>query len=712
MPHLKRWITIMAYTAFLGLTGQTPSSPESLLTDPRFQGGVISSPADPAQWPAFQSDLVTYRDAMRKKLDYSDALYRDPKTAWATTAFSCGFVMLNDSVIYDKTTNQFTPDKFINEYLPQFGGFDCVVLWQAYPRIGIDDRNQFDFYRDQPGGLDGVKALVDALHKANVRVLLPYLPWDRSTRNDGSTHAQSLAACVQAVGADGVYLDTMDKATPELHAALDHLPGGMVYDSEGSTPLDELAHQQNSWGQWFKDSDVPGVIKNKWIEPRHMVRIVERWDRDHSDEIAMAWMNGAGIVVWENVFGTWVGWNELDKSLVRGALPVQRHFKELFTGANLTPCIPTESPTVFANRWDAQGVELYTLTNRVIDEQTSSLLKVPAKAGYRYFNLFSGDEITPANGQAILQGPIAGRGLGGLVGLATVDDAFLKLMAQQKATAAAFNPSRDFPAHQVRLTVPTSTAKYSREKLPANMIEIQASQHNQARQMRVRECAFYETQTEILQSVPMLNAIITFDMRAEVPHYAIDKTPVTNAEFAEFLKASGYQPKHPGNFLKLWKDGAPPVELMDHPVVYVSLDDARAYAAWAGKRLPTEAEWQWATVGLRYTGYPWGGVDLKPGAYNDGSTKTTTSVNAFPTGASYFGCLDMCGNVFQWTESQRTDGRITFCMIKGGSFYHPRGSTWYTDNGLLFGHFAVKFIQENPELDRCATIGFRCVVDM
>ncbi|NJL32097.1 MAG: hypothetical protein HC898_11000 [Phycisphaerales bacterium] len=402
---------IMAITACLGLMGQTQPTPESLLSDPRFQERVIPSPNDPAQWPAFQSELIAYRDAIRQQLNYSDALYRDPKTAWSATAFSCGFIMLNDSVIYDPTTNQFTPDKFINEYMPQFGGFDCVVLWHAYPRLGFDDRNQFDFYKDQPGGLAGLKSLVDALHKHNVRVLLPYLPWDRSTRNDGTTHAQSLAACVKALGADGVYLDTMDKATPELRKELDHLPSGMVYDSEGTTPIEDIAHHQNSWGQWVKDSDVPGVIRNKWIEPRHMVRIVERWDRDHSDEIAMAWMNGAGIVVWENVFGTWVGWNELDKSLLRGSLPVQRHFGNLFTGANLTPCVPTESPAIFANRWQEPGVELYTLVNRLIDERQGNLLKVPYKPGYRYFNLFSGDEITPIDGQVILQGPIAGRAL-------------------------------------------------------------------------------------------------------------------------------------------------------------------------------------------------------------------------------------------------------------------------------------------------------------
>ena len=81
---------------------------------------------------------------------------------------------------------------------------------------------------------------------------------------------------------------------------------------------------------------------------------------------------------------------------------------------------------------------------------------------------------------------------------------------------------------------------------------------------------------------------------------------MTNAQFGEFLKATAYQPKHPENFLRHWTDGKPPAGREDHPVVYVDLDDARAYAAWAGKRLPTEEEWQYAAQGPNALKYPWG----------------------------------------------------------------------------------------------------------
>ena len=113
--------------------------------------------------------------------------------------------------------------------------------------------------------------------------------------------------------------------------------------------------------------------------------------------------------------------------------------------------------------------------------------------------------------------------------------------------------------------------------------------------------------------------------------YAMDLTPVTNAQYAEFLKASGYKPKETTNFLKHWRDGAPPAGREDHPVVYVDLDDARAYAHWAGKRLPTEEEWQFAAQGTDGRQYPWGNAEPKPqDDLCNGFGASTTPVKTIP----------------------------------------------------------------------------------
>jgi formylglycine-generating enzyme required for sulfatase activity len=228
---------------------------------------------------------------------------------------------------------------------------------------------------------------------------------------------------------------------------------------------------------------------------------------------------------------------------------------------------------------------------------------------------------------------------------------------------------------------------------------------------QARECGFYESSVTDPLVWQRLHKPVSFEREGRVSRFAMDLTPVTNAQFLAFLLSAGYRPAHRENFLRHWVDHRPPAGQEEHPVVYVDLDDARAYARWAGKRLPTEAEWQYAAQGPDALRYPWGD-DLVPGRCNGGETGGTTPVTAFPDGRSPFGCYDLCGNVWEWTESERADGRTRFCLLKGGSHYRAQGSVWYFDGGPQTNQFAAKFLLMWPGLDRCATIGFRCVVDL
>lgn len=97
----------------------------------------------------------------------------------------------------------------------------------------------------------------------------------------------------------------------------------------------------------------------------------------------------------------------------------------------------------------------------------------------------------------------------------------------------------------------------------------------------------------------------------------------------------------------------------EHPVVYVDLDDARAYAKWAGKRLPREEEWQLAAAGKEKNKYPWGN-EMQPGCCNENIDGRTTPVKSYPKGKSVCGAWDMCSNVWELTESEYNDGRNRF----------------------------------------------------
>lgn len=135
--------------------------------------------------------------------------------------------------------------------------------------------------------------------------------------------------------------------------------------------------------------------------------------------------------------------------------------------------------------------------------------------------------------------------------------------------------------------------------------------------------------------------------------YYLDRTPVTNQEFKVFLDTTGYRPSDDdaARFLGHWRGGQIPRGQEQHPVTYVSWLDARAYATWAGNRLPSEAEWEKAARGGDGRKYPWGRSEPGPSRANYGKREGgTTAVGAYPEGVSPFGIQDMSGNVWEWCE--------------------------------------------------------------
>jgi formylglycine-generating enzyme required for sulfatase activity len=183
-----------------------------------------------------------------------------------------------------------------------------------------------------------------------------------------------------------------------------------------------------------------------------------------------------------------------------------------------------------------------------------------------------------------------------------------------------------------------------------------------------------------------------------VPEFYIDRTEVSNRAYAKFLSASPQHPR-PHDF-----------EENDNPVVSVSFYDAQDFAKWAQKRLPTEEEWQKAARGTDGRAYPWGN-DEDAGKANLNSTGVTP-VDSFPNGASPYGALNMCGNVWEWVDTttqptpetlikmQAKDPSIKssdiFYMLKGWS-YRQRWTP-----SLLWEHS-----EHRPDY-HAASIGFRC----
>ena len=175
-----------------------------------------------------------------------------------------------------------------------------------------------------------------------------------------------------------------------------------------------------------------------------------------------------------------------------------------------------------------------------------------------------------------------------------------------------------------------------------------------------------------------------------LPTFYIDVYPVTNAEYARFVAATGHtSPQH-------WTDGRPPEHLSDHPAVFVTWNDATAYAEWAGKSLPSGQQWEKAARGTRGTVYPWGDQPT-PAKCNvrENGVGGTTAVNCYQSGVSPYGVFDLCGNIWEWCSTETRPSRHE---LKGGAWTSP----FLRATPSLFNDAAASMCDDDT--------GFRCAV--
>lgn len=195
----------------------------------------------------------------------------------------------------------------------------------------------------------------------------------------------------------------------------------------------------------------------------------------------------------------------------------------------------------------------------------------------------------------------------------------------------------------------------------------------------------------------------------QMPGYYMDKYPVTNQQYKQFLDATGYQPADAENFLKHWENGKIPEGQENFPVVYVSIEDAQAYAKWAGKRLPTELEWQYAAQTSEGHLYPWGNEADTTGMKSNPGNGIPYAVGSFSEGENPFGLQDLTRCVWQITNDVYANSLMTFVMLKGGSYFAPKASWWNVKSGQLPLTHRQQLYQVSAGYERAATIGFRCV---
>jgi formylglycine-generating enzyme required for sulfatase activity len=374
---------------------------------------------------------------------------------------------------------------------------------------------------------------------------------------------------------------------------------------------------------------------------------------------------------------------------------------------------------VYASRWPLGGQTAWTIVNRNPYDVAGQQMDVPVAAGMRYFDLYHGVELKPAvNGQtAVLSFDMEASGYGAILAAPGEPNAAIKTLMQRMAEMTK-NPLSDFShdptiLKQTMVEIPPTTPA---SDAPQGMIRIPGGSFD----FKVQGVEIEGGASNMVDvQYPWEPTPRRFhEHLMEIKPFFIDKFPVTNAQFKQFLDATHYAPKDGINFLRDWKNASFPRGWDAKPVTWVSLEDARAYAKWAGKRLPHEWEWQLAAQGLDSPGssvgrvFPWGNIWLPSNVPTPDTGRTMPgpdAVDAHLQGASPYGVMDLVGNVWQWTD-EYLDEHTRAAILRGGSYYQPQGSIWYFPQAYRNDEHG-KLLLMAPGYDRSGGIGFRCVRD-
>jgi formylglycine-generating enzyme required for sulfatase activity len=194
-----------------------------------------------------------------------------------------------------------------------------------------------------------------------------------------------------------------------------------------------------------------------------------------------------------------------------------------------------------------------------------------------------------------------------------------------------------------------------------------------------------------------------------LPDYYIDKYPVTNADYKRYMDAtSAIAPRH-------WRGMKIPAGLENHSVHRISWFEAVMYAEWAGKRLPSEAEWEKAARGTDGRRWPWGNEFNEDNClvWDRGEFLDTLPVDSHPGGASPYGVMEMVGNVEEWTNDWYDvyPGGTYKGKAFGKKFKALRGgNSFFTQNHARCAYRCFTR-PEDSGIDNVVGCGFRCVVD-
>lgn len=709
---------------------------------------------------------------------FDNSLFERADQKWIRSAYAVNLMMTWDKRFFDYTDHSFHIKEYLEKMKKLMGGYDVYGIWPTWPALGMDQRNQWDMFRDLPGGYRKLREIADLCHQMGTRFFLCYNPWDESTRADEG-HLDGMTDITRITNIDGLVLDTKGSSSTQLQDAVDAARKGVVMYSEGMAVPRDM--QGIPCGRVHNALYYPPILNlNKFIKPDFAIfRVAEEAREPIRREFNLSFFNGYGTEINSFPPGRFE-WSDEQMKYWGQLLSIQRENSRNFLHEGYLPLIETTVDSIYVNKWPSETKTIYTILNLHPSGFNGNLFRVESSDSSHFVDLFQHEavKVNKREGKEYVQIKIDAfnRFYLGTNNESSVSAIarFPKLLSVElKGDKLSFssekgdkiklwsgNPSYQniplifdvepqsiflldkFPGKEGKFVIqafdgkelidervvaikPGTARLISKEEVtpktrsvPEGMVLIPSG---------IFQCDNYRTGDAF---IPYPENLTEKGEKVSMNKFYMDKYPVTNKQYKEFMEATGYQPNDTTNFLKHWINHQIPEGEADFPVVYVTLEDAKAYARWAEKRIPTEMEWQYAAQTETGNQWPWmqktpvtreeevitntlsvwklKGIDSTRCNLGDGALYP---VGKYKKGKNPYGLYDLVGCVWQLTNDVYDNTTYRYIMVRGGSYFLPTSSFWYLQGGPRELNFRQYLLRVSPSFERKATVGFRCVKD-
>lgn len=320
-----------------------------------------------------------WKENTRKRYDLRK--YFKSNQRWIQKNYLQHFTFAYGKEAFDYKSSKFKIKKIIEEG-KKFGGYDSIIFWHQYPRLGLDISNQWKLYKFLPQEYKSIKKIVDLCHLNNVKFFIPFKPWDVRANESLDIHAKCLEKFIKETNIDGFFLDTMS-ALPESFLKIQNKIPSFEFCSEG-TPREQRQIEQltSSWDQ------IGDIRRNynveveanifRFVFPEHPLNLVSRWSvgSDKDSIIKRAAFNGVGLVIWQDVFGCWLPFSNEQKRKIKKLKKILIKFYDCFYGNESMPLIETAINGIICNEFsdDSFKEKIYSIYNFSSKKITGKLI--------------------------------------------------------------------------------------------------------------------------------------------------------------------------------------------------------------------------------------------------------------------------------------------------------------------------------------------------